>query len=415
MTIQYYITTVNDLWKTVMKIARKISSALTFLFLLLRAATVKHKRGDADRILIAQGGNIGDALMNASAIIDLAKYYINNGKSIFFTCTHMSWDILRLIPGMELLTYIGGPDARVSLKSSRRLFRQTGHRRYEKTIALMCREPKRQALAINFSPDTVIMNIQGKSIKDQIINRLLSHYATIIPDDFNTSRYGQISKLFNALGISNYTASIAYIPKQQSNIQKRKKYVVISADSSSLYRRWQQEKFVELIHCLLSRYDYDVILTGTNLSKEERERYSIEFEANERVENLIGVTTLIEWIELIRGSDFLIGVDSGSIHIAASVGTLAICLTGVWDGHRFMPYETERETPNTVEPVCVYRQDTDVDTLACFDCLSGFDNGCKNQTCVSLKKSGKPCLCLSQITVDDVIFSIEKIIRRKNL
>ena len=75
-----------------------------------------------------------------------------------------------------------------------------------------------------------------------------------------------------------------------------------------------------------------------------------------------------------------------------------------------MPYIIEEKTDNTKEPICVYIDD--VDSIECYACYpnKGVIGG-GNDECMRDCIDGKPCRCLSQISVDKVFAAVNKCIK----
>lgn len=96
----------------------------------------------------------------------------------------------------------------------------------------------------------------------------------------------------------------------------------------------EKEQYALLVDNLLRSYPYDIYCTGGTLANEVYHYCYERIKDKNRFFNFAAKTTVIEWFELIRGAVFHIGVDSGSIHVAASVGTQAFVL---WE------YGMERE------------------------------------------------------------------------
>ena len=185
----------------------------------------------------------------------------------------------------------------------------------------------------------------------------------------------------------------------------------MTVDSNNKSRRWSHDKFIQLVKMLLNEYEYNVVLLGNKLPDFELKQYKITFADTPRVKIYIDKTDINIFVELLRNSQFHIGVDSGSIHVAASVGTQAFCLTGKWDGNRLFPYQLEEHTDGTIEPICIFWQDAD--SLSCYGCAYRGIYGWKNRECYVRCKKRQGCLCLERIQVDDVIKVINKTIKGK--
>lgn len=151
---------------------------------------------------------------------------------------------------------------------------------------------------------------------------------------------------------------------------------------------------------------YDIVLTASNVTEATRRQYETAFHGCSRVIVLIGKLTIAEWVELVRGAQFVVGVDSGIIHVASAVGTQAFCIAGAWNGHRFYPYALEERNEMTIEPKCIYRSDIGVSQLSCANCTSKAYYGYGNHNCMNQLKAGKPLLCLLNVSPDDVLRTI---------
>ena len=366
-------------------------------------------------VLLATGGHIGDALADASAWDKLVDYYSAQNKQIYFIAPKASWKVLRKILCIEKVTYIEGGTVDLveeyGVRKSRRMLsilegidfntimtRLHGDARLFSMLACL---PAQRKVAI-------LENNMTKGKKGLLIQMLSKQYTDIIvaSQDINQMEYVKMAMI--RLKVPDYYISIAHIPVQ-CKIKHSKSYITIAVDSLRYERRWTSERFIELIEQLLILYDCDILITGTSVSKEDMEKYEMIFRGNHRVKNTVGKLNFDEWIETLRGALFHVGVDSGSIHIAASVGTTAFCLTGVWQGHSWFPYVIEKATPDTAEPICIYRQDVDIENLSCYNCVSKKEYGFGNELCREQCRNKMPCLCLTNIMVEDVL----KVIREK--
>lgn len=115
-------------------------------------------------------------------------------------------------------------------------------------------------------------------------------------------------------------------------------YFIVFPGSRSSARIWSTENFIEVSNYLYAKYQLTAIVCGGN--------GDIAY-ANNFINNythpfidLTGKTSLPELLAIIKNATCLLSVDTGSIHLAASVGCLAL---GVFNGSqygRFSPYPT---------------------------------------------------------------------------
>lgn len=92
------------------------------------------------------------------------------------------------------------------------------------------------------------------------------------------------------------------------------------------YKQWGTDRFIDLIDFIGTEYGFQVIITG---SPDERERAEeIRKRSRADVFNLAGRTSIEELPGMLRACDLLITADTGTLHIAAAVGTPTISLFG---------------------------------------------------------------------------------------
>ena len=101
-------------------------------------------------------------------------------------------------------------------------------------------------------------------------------------------------------------------------------------------KRWELERFAQVIDALLRKYKARVVLTGSPAEKPLGDRLQ-ELTSKEFV-NLIGKTDLLQLGALIERMSFYITCDSGPMHIAAAVNTPTIALFGPTSPIRHAPY-----------------------------------------------------------------------------
>jgi ADP-heptose:LPS heptosyltransferase len=141
--------------------------------------------------------------------------------------------------------------------------------------------------------------------------------------------------------ISNtYLADTTSLPEVKTKYQIPENYFVLFPGSRSNKRIWSAENFNFVSNYLYEKYKITVILAGASSDRQ----YGAAFENNytHPTINLIGKTSLPETLALLKGAKCSLSVDTGSIHLAASVNCLSF---GIFNGSqygRFSPY------PNSV-------------------------------------------------------------------
>ena len=101
--------------------------------------------------------------------------------------------------------------------------------------------------------------------------------------------------------------------------------------------------------------------------------------------NWVGRTTLPGLAAVLAHAELLVGNETSAIHIAAAVGTPAVCIVGGGHYGRFMPYLVE-EDGRPLPVAAVHR-------MGCFHC---------DWRCVYHPPKGTPVPCIEKVEVEDV-------------
>ncbi len=125
-------------------------------------------------------------------------------------------------------------------------------------------------------------------------------------------------------------------------IKKEIKYIMvcptIASNHPNPFRSWSVDNYVKLCNKIIVSTDFKICLSGTDMDYEVNKYVENNVINKDRIINLTGKTTFKEWIELIRNASFLIGNDSGYIHLAARLDVQSFAISGYWNYGRFLPY-----------------------------------------------------------------------------
>jgi glycosyltransferase involved in cell wall biosynthesis/ADP-heptose:LPS heptosyltransferase len=160
------------------------------------------------------------------------------------------------------------------------------------------------------------------------------------------------------------------------------RFVVVAPFAQSDLRKWQQEKWAELI----SGYaDYEIVIVGTGADFDDAEQIKA-LSAHRFVHNICGQTNIGQLAWIIKGCEFCISLESASAHLAAAVDRCCAVIVGGGHFGRFMPYSEKTEM--------VFNK------MDCFGC---------DWKCVF--GDGR---CVKSITVEQVRGAVERMISRES-
>lgn len=169
---------------------------------------------------------------------------------------------------------------------------------------------------------------------------------------------------------------------EENNITKSTKKVVVNVTATNPNKVWDLNNFIQVIEYLANEKQVQVIFIGAPCDKEVYDSINYSKELKIKPLNLCSKLTLQDSLALLKEVDFIIGNDSGNLHMAASVGTKVLGLYGP------MPFDKWYALG---ENHILLKAD-----LPCMPC--------------SLKKKcSYDKACLKSITVEQVINAIDKL------
>ena len=162
----------------------------------------------------------------------------------------------------------------------------------------------------------------------------------------------------------DFRACQPVIPKMPVNRTVREThYFALCPGGETPLKYWNEEKYAQVLNYIFEKdKEIKCVAVGIGKEKEELRKILKHVVCKDRVISLIGRTTILEYIEVLRRARWLITNDTGAAHIAGAVGTPSAVAAVSWDIGRFYPYRTERQAPGGVLPVGIHAE------VACAGC-----------------------------------------------
>ncbi len=140
-------------------------------------------------------------------------------------------------------------------------------------------------------------------------------------------------------------------------------YIVLFPGAGTLDRVWSSGRFSDLCILLRKITPSKILICG-----DSRDRASandiVKFSGIENIEDITGKTTLPQLVKLIGRSKLLISNESCAVHIAAAVGTKAVCISNGNHFGKFNPYpKSMAENIETLYPAEVNDHIDDYEVL----------------------------------------------------
>ncbi len=135
-------------------------------------------------------------------------------------------------------------------------------------------------------------------------------------------------------------------------IDQKDRFVTLAFRSVAESRRWGTDNYVALIKRLISESDFKIVLLGGPEDSAEGHKISASA-GNKEVLNLAGKTSIRESAAVISHSELFVGNDSGPAHLAASVGSPVVLISGADDPKETSPISKNKELLYLEELDCI--------------------------------------------------------------
>lgn len=114
-------------------------------------------------------------------------------------------------------------------------------------------------------------------------------------------------------------------------------YIILFPGAGTSDRMWSSEKFSGLCVLLRNITESKILICGDSRDRTTANEI-VKFSGIKNIEDLTGKTTLPQLANLIGNAKLLISNESCAVHIAAAVGTKAVCISNGNHFGKFNPY-----------------------------------------------------------------------------
>lgn len=353
---------------------------------------VKAVEKNSNSIIVVRIDAIGDFIIWQDAAKEYKKIFKN--KSITLVCNALYFDLAKKTPYFDEVIPLDVKKFEKNLFYRFNFIRKIRSRQYFLAISPVYSRTF-------FGVDWIIKNIKANEkigfdcdlSNISIVNKKTSDkwYTKLISAKKGPKMELVVNGEFvRALGMREFkvnSPNLGYLVNE--NFEAKEKYCVLFLGAGDIRRRWKVEYFVEVAEQIK---DSNIVLCGSKNELSLGNFFINNYKGKMNVTNLIGKTSILEMIGIIKNADFCIGNESSGIHISSSLGIKNLCLLGGGHYGRFLPYVDENNSNIGITKIVT------ADYKECFGC---------NWNC---KYSKEKFPCIENIRVSEVIEKLKEIL-----
>ena len=243
---------------------------------------------------------------------------------------------------------------------------------------------------IGFAGDHGNVSSAAKRLADSYYTRLVTNAPA------GSSEFDQHRAFLDGIGLDSTAYGVACIPEDPvfalpADVERP--YLVIFPGSGQQWRSWPPERFAKVARSVTDRHALNIVICGSDLDRECCEAVEACL-AGMKFTSLVGRTSPVELVEVIRRARLLVANDTSAVHIAAAVQTPSVCIVGGGHYGRFLPYP---EGLTEHAPRVVFKR------LPCYGC---------NWHCTQPYEEGDPVPCIQAVDSTAVLDAAESVLAK---
>lgn len=250
------------------------------------------------------------------------------------------------------------------------------------------------------------------NIEKYVDNHMANHVVLNKKDDMLLVGY---RNLLREVGIIEYQSKIGRISientsrHKNNNFLSSEKYCVVVPGAMEKARQWKIDRYTNCIQYIIKHLELTVILVGSRSEIELGNTILMKLNEQIKLVNLIGTTDIKELAEVIAGAEFVLGNDTGTIHLSASLGIPSLFIMSYKDIGRCQPYVLDEVKSDDKVPIGIWCEPRP----KCAGCNINSDMLDRridwiNHTCKRSVREEKIFKCLNDITEQQVVRQIQK-------
>lgn len=383
------------LWKkSFLQRFRSIFYYIDFFLLLGTGRNVTRMDSDKKQVLVVYNMALGDGVMFMGVAEHLRDIYPREHYFLTITCQTAFKDLYVQSGIFDEVIPIDFAGSVVNFKKRRQMFRKLREKRYNIVIdPIGCERCTTNIFATRATlSDKKIgvldLELPSKQCPRHIRNGIYDKVVEINNGKLHLIEF--YAEFLRNLGANKCKAHPADIPSTDLNLNLPQKFFIVFPTASMAVKRWPVSYFGEIAKKIYKKTQMPLVVCGTKHDEPTVMEF-LKYTGDIPVVNVIGKTSIMEFMEVIGRASLILTNDTSAYHIgvAKQVPTVMVC--GGYTYDRYAHYQYEKDGYR--DPVLVNEY------MECYNC----DNNC-----IYNNKDVFPCI--AQIKPEKVWKTVERVI-----
>lgn len=359
-------------------------------FLALFIKDTVYKKRNKKEIAVIYNLAFGDGIVFRSALDEFLKDYDNKKYSVTLFCQKGLGKLYTDIYNFSEIIELDFNAATINLKKRYNNIKMIKSKYYD-----ILYDP----VGANECFTNVLMS--RCFLAKQKIGCIISSKKIICPNHILKKTYTEVKYLNESSLIGQY---FEYFDKREKthflkfngikpNINIPKDYYIVFPSASTDLKKWPIDRYAKIIRKIYKKTGLTLLICGTTADSLDYQKLC-ELISDVPYVNIVGETSLLEFIYVIKKAKFVVTNDTSTYHIAVTNEVPVAIITGGYTYNRYVEYKFDGNE-NYKKPYII------VHKMPCFNC----DN-----KCTKINANDKIWPCLDAITVDYAWKIIEKMI-----
>lgn len=374
---------------------------ILMLFIRKPNKNMQQKDNTKKQVLLFPNLGVGDAIQFLSVTDKYRKAYPKEEYEITFMCRKSVIDIFKNETDFDYFKIINIDEGMFNLKKRYKILKETNDKIYDILIdaitPLSCSMNLYVSKANYAKEKITLVNDKTTIVPKKILEKTYTKMYHISEENYPTIK--MYNKLIDGI-LGNFENEVINFHKtKQYDINKNlpKEYYMVFPSSKLDKKKWNIEKYAEIIKRIYNKTKLELVMCGTNEDEETYGKLKKLINVPYRIEKQIPI---MEYIQLIKNAKFVISNDSGAYHIAVSENIPVTVITGKYAFDRYIIYDFKSDYKYK-KPYIVK---SDI-------------NKCKNcgDDCPYYTADRNIYPCLEEITIEDVWNKINTMIEEVSM